>query len=77
LEKEGDSAAAVEEFGRQGLEPAGAPGPAPAGQVLLKFVKGMAGDALTEANRLRALPGVAWAEPNFLVEIELGEECRF
>jgi subtilisin family serine protease len=71
LEKEVNLAAAVAEFGQDGLEAAGAPGLAPAGQVLLKFVKGMSVDALAEANRLRAVPGVAWAEPNFLVEIEL------
>jgi len=71
LEKEGDLAAAVAELGTEGLEPADAPGPAPAGQVLLKFAKGVSGNALTEANRLAAMPGVAWAEPNFIVEIEL------
>lgn len=70
LTNEADKEALFKELAARGLTVVEKPGPEAPRLYLLKLPQRNAEAALAEANALAQMPGVAWAEPNFLVQVE-------
>ena len=70
LREGADVDATLAEIARRGLQIVRMPLPSGPGLYLLRFSSPKAVDALAETRSLMNVPGIAWAEPNFIAEMQ-------